>query len=196
VTGVTRAGDRLQVSTRSGAGFEVDGVVAGIGIRPNLDLARQAGLQVENGILVDAQLQTSAPAIYAAGDVANFTHAALGKRMRVEHEDNAIQMGKLAGRNMAGANEPYTHAPMFYSDLFELGYEAVGELSSKLEMVADWQEPFKKGMVYYLDAGTVRGVLLWNVWDGVPAARELLGQPAARLASGLAVPQAPGLAAV
>ena len=75
---------------------------------------------------------------------------------------------------MAGADEPYTHVPMFYSDLFELGYEAVGELSSKLETVADWQETFKKGVVYYLGEGRVRGVLLWNVWDAVPEARALL----------------------
>jgi hypothetical protein len=59
-------------------------------------------------------------------------------------------MGKLAGRNMAGAEESYTHTPMFYSDLFELGYEAVGETSNKLETVIDWQEPFKKGVIYYL----------------------------------------------
>ena len=63
---------------------------------------------------------------------------------------------------------------MFYSDMFELGYEAVGELSSKLETVADWEEPFKKGVVYYLDEGRVRGVLLWNVWDFLPEARALL----------------------
>ena len=75
---------------------------------------------------------------------------------------------------MAGADEPYTHVPMFYSDLFELGYEAVGELSSKLETVADWEEPFKKGVVYYLSEGRVRGVLLWNVWDCLPEARALL----------------------
>jgi hypothetical protein len=96
--------------------------------------------------------------------------------VRVEHEDNAIQMGKMAGRNMAGADETYTHVPMFFSDLFELGYEAVGELSSKLDTVTDWQEPFKKGVVYYLEGGRVRGVLLWNVWDTVPAARALLAE--------------------
>jgi hypothetical protein len=96
----------------------------------------------------------------------------------VEHEDNAIHMGKLAGRNMAGADESYTHTPMFYSDLFELGYEAVGEISSKLEMVMDWQEPFKKGVVYYLDPSDqrVRGVLLWNVWDQVNHARALIAE--------------------
>jgi NADPH-dependent 2,4-dienoyl-CoA reductase/sulfur reductase-like enzyme len=150
--------------------------VAGIGIRPNDELARQAGLQVQNGIVVDEHLRTSATDIFAAGDVANFFHVMLGKRMRVEHEDNAVKMGELAGRNMAGADESYTHAPMFYSDLFELGYEAVGELNSKLEMATDWQDGFNKGVVYYLGNRRVRGVLLWNVWDKVPAARELLAE--------------------
>ena len=84
-------------------------------------------------------------------------------------------MGKVAGRNMAGANEAYTHIPMFYSDLFDLGYEAVGEMSSKMKTVEDWQEnPFKKGVVYYMDDGRVRGVLLWNVWEKVEEARALM----------------------
>jgi NADPH-dependent 2,4-dienoyl-CoA reductase/sulfur reductase-like enzyme len=174
VVDLQKNGDRFTVRTRSGRLFDVDGVVAGIGIRPNIELAQQAGLQVENGIVVDGHLRTSASDIFAAGDVANFFHSALGKRVRVEHEDNAIQMGKLAGRNMAGADETYAHAPMFYSDLFDLGYEAVGELSSKLETVTDWQDPFNKGTVYYLEHGRVRGVLLWNVWDQVQNARALI----------------------
>jgi 3-phenylpropionate/trans-cinnamate dioxygenase ferredoxin reductase subunit len=180
VTGLEKDGDRLIVRSRSGRTFHVDGVVAGIGIRPNLELATQAGLQVENGIIVDEHLGTSAPDILAAGDVANFHHSALGRRLRVEHEDNAIHMGKVAGRNMAGANESYTHVPMFYSDLFELGYEAVGEINSKMEAVADWQEPFHKGVIYYLDPSDrrVRGVLLWNVWDQVEHARALINETA------------------
>jgi len=177
VSSLEKTGDRITVRTKGGSAFEVDGVVGGIGIRPNIELARQAGLQVENGVVVDPHLRTSAPDIYAAGDMANFFHSALGKRVRVEHEDNAIQMGKQAGRNMAGADETYTHAPMFYSDLFELGYEAVGELNSEMETFSDWQEPFKKGVIYYLEGGRVRGVLLWNVWKAVPAARTLLSEP-------------------
>lgn len=176
VAGLESTGQRLVVQTRSGRSFSVDGVVAGLGIRPNVELAQQAGLQVENGVIVNDQLLTSTPDIYAAGDVANFFHSTLGKRVRVEHEDNAVHMGKLAGRNMAGAQEIYTHAPMFYSDLFDLGYEAVGELSSRLETVMDWKEPFQKGVIYYLEAGKVRGVLLWNVWDALPSARTLLAE--------------------
>ena len=175
VASVQKEGDRIVVRTGSGRAFETDGVVAGVGIHPNLDLANESGLNVEDGILVNEHLESSIPDIYAAGDTANFFHFALEKRTRVQHEDNAVQMGKVAGRNMAGASESYTHIPMFYSDLFELGYEAVGEMDSKMETISDWQEePFKKGVVYYMQDGRVRGVLLWNVWEKVEEARALM----------------------
>lgn len=173
---IEEKGSRLMVSTKQGLAYEVDGVIAGIGVRPTVDLAEQAGLKTDNGVVVDSYLKTSDPDIYAAGDVANFFHSQLKKRVRVEHEDNALTSGKLAGRNMAGAAETYTHVPAFYSDLFDLGYEAVGELSSRLETVADWKDPFRKGVVYYLADDELRGVLLWNVWDAVPAARRLMGR--------------------
>ena len=166
----------LLASTQGGQAFKVDGVVAGLGIRPNMELAKFAGLQIEDGIVVDDRLYTSAPDIFAAGDVAMFPHPTLGRLLRVEHEDNALMMGKQAGRNMAGAGEAYNHTPYFYSDMFELGYEAVGELSSKLEMFSDWQEPFKKGVIYYLKDGRVRGVLLWNVWEKLKEATALMGE--------------------
>jgi NADPH-dependent 2,4-dienoyl-CoA reductase/sulfur reductase-like enzyme len=156
---------------------ETDAVAAGIGIQPNVALAEQAGLDVDDGIVVDEHLRTSHPDIYAAGDVAALYNRALGQRMRVEHEDNANMMGRTAGRNMAGAGEPYDHLPFFYSDLFDLGYEAVGELDPGLELVEDWQEPYREGIVYYLRDGRVRGVLLWNVWDQVPTARRLIAEP-------------------
>lgn len=152
----------------------VDGVVAGIGAEPNLDLARAAGLEVDDGVLVDEHLRTSWPDVYAAGDIVSFWQPALGQRVRVEHEDNAKSMGKVAGRNMAGQTEAYDYLPMFYSDLFEMGYEAVGEVDARLKTVADWAEPYKKGVVYYRRDEIVRGVLLWNVWGQVDAARALI----------------------
>jgi len=85
-------------------------------------------------------------------------------------------MGRLAGWNMAGQSEPYDHLPFFYSDLFELGYEAVGELDSRLDMIEDWKDRFRKGVIYYLKEGQVRGVLLWNTWNRVEAARELISK--------------------
>jgi 3-phenylpropionate/trans-cinnamate dioxygenase ferredoxin reductase subunit len=175
--GVELRGERQVVLTRSGREIVVDGVVAGLGIQPNLGLAREAGLDVGNGILVDEFLRTRHPDIYAAGDVAEFPDYVLGGRRRVEHEDNANVMGRLAGRAMAGDSATYHHLPFFYSDLFELGYEAVGLVDSRLETMADWTEPYRAGVVYYLQAGRVRGVLLWNVWDQVDAARALLAEP-------------------
>ena len=154
----------------------VDGVIAGIGAKPNVALAQEAGLSVDNGIVVDENLRTDNPDVYAAGDVARFFNPALGQRMRVEHEDNANTMGHAAGRAMAGQADPYHHLPFFYSDLFDLGYEAVGELDSRMQTVEDWQEPYRKGSVYYLRDGRVRGVLLWNLWDQADAARALIAE--------------------
>ncbi|HXK62539.1 MAG TPA: FAD-dependent oxidoreductase, partial [Acidobacteriota bacterium] len=170
-------GSRYAVRTSADRNIVVDGVVAGIGIEPNVELARSAGLKVEDGVVVDKCLRTSRPDIYAAGDVAAFYNSALGKRIRVEHEDNANTMGRLAGRNMTGMSEPYDHLPSFYSDMFDLGYEAVGEVDSRLETFEDWKQPNQEGIIYYLQGGRVRGVVLWNVWDEVEPARRLIAEP-------------------
>jgi NADPH-dependent 2,4-dienoyl-CoA reductase/sulfur reductase-like enzyme len=177
VKDLQKSKDAYLLITDKGQQVSVDGVIAGIGIIPNVELARSAGLQVGNGITVDDMLRTDDPDIFAAGDVAEYNQLIPGKRLRVEHEDNANMMGKQAGRNMAGAGENYHHLSYFYSDLFELGYEAVGELDPQLETFVDWEEPFKKGVIYYLADGRVRGVLLWNVWNTVPAARALMAEP-------------------
>jgi 3-phenylpropionate/trans-cinnamate dioxygenase ferredoxin reductase subunit len=170
-------GDQRALKMTSGKTIVVDAVVAGIGIEPNTELAKAISLTTENGVIVNELLRTKEADIYAAGDVAVFYNPALGKRMRVEHEDNANAMGRLAGRNMAGKSEPYDHLPFFYSDMFELGYEAVGEVDSHLETFADWKRPNEEGVVYYLKDGRVRGVLLWNVWEQVEAARKLIAAP-------------------
>jgi NADPH-dependent 2,4-dienoyl-CoA reductase/sulfur reductase-like enzyme len=177
VLGVKTHAAQLVMHTRGGQELLVDALVAGLGIAPNTELAQAAGLAVDNGIVVDAYLRTSHPDIYAAGDVAAFLQPTIGKRMRMEHEDNANSMGGLAGRNMAGDAVPYDHLPFFYSDLFDVGYEAVGDLDARLDTVADWREPYREGVIYYLEAGLVRGVLLWNVWGHVEAARELIKAP-------------------
>jgi len=176
VVGVEARGAGSVLRTNSGTAIEVDGIVAGIGVEPHTELARAAGLRVDDGIVVDEYLRTDRPEIFAAGDVANFYNPALGTRLRVEHEDNANTMGTVAGRNMAGRQEPYHHLPFFYSDLFDLGYEAVGQSSSRLQTVEDWKEPFREGVVYYLKDGRVRAVLLWNVWGQVEHARTLIAE--------------------
>ena len=173
------------VGARAAGPISAEAVIAGLGIVPNVDLALQAGLAVDNGIVVDTLLRTTSPDVYAAGDVARFHNPALDRRLRVEHEDNANTMGRTAGLNMAGADLPYDHLPFFYSDLFDLGYEAVGEVDARLDTVADWKEPFREGVVYYLESGRVRGVLLWNVWGQVDAARALIAEPGPFLADQL-----------
>lgn len=162
------------VVTDAGTRLTTDRVVAGIGIIPSVDLAREAGLAVGNGIIVDEFLRTARPEIYAAGDVADYPDPALGIRRRVEHADAARAMGRAAGRNMAGAAEPYRYLPLFYSDLFELGYEAVGLCDTRLEMVQDWQERFRKGVIYYMKDGRVAGVLLMDIWDRTDEGRVLI----------------------
>ncbi len=176
VSSVTLEKGVYKIKTSASKEIPADIVVAGIGIQPNTELAEEAGIKVANGITVNEVLQTSDPDVYAAGDVAGFFNPSLGKTIRVEHEDNALAMGETAGKNMAGAKEAYHHLPFFYSDLFDLGYEAVGELNNKLEVVEDWKEEFKEGVVYYLEQQRVRGVLLWNTWGQLESARSLIAE--------------------
>ncbi len=176
VQSIRMTGNKKIVTTKNGTEISADGIVAGMGIQPNTDLAEKNGLTVDNGIVVDETLRTSNSDIYAAGDVANFYSNILEKRMRVEHEDNANVMGELAGRNMAGQSKHYRHQPFFYSDLFDLGYEAVGELDASLDIIEDWKEPFRKGVIYYLRDKRVRGVLLWNTWDQIETATQLIAE--------------------
>ncbi len=167
-------GGQLAIRDDEDATFMVDGVVVGLGISPSTELAEAAGLNVDDGVVVDSTLMTSDPDVFAAGDVANYPDQLLGRR-RVEHVDNANEMGARVGANMAGEPQPYTHTPYFYSVLFGTRYEAVGTLDSSLDMVQDWTQDRRRGVVYYLnDAGVVTGVLLWNVSDQTDAARQVI----------------------
>jgi NAD(P)H-nitrite reductase large subunit len=188
-TAFEKKGDRFVTTTRGGQRLKSDLVIVGVGIKPATQLAAAAGLEVggsafplgratpsqrDNGIVVNEFLQTSNPDIYAAGDNALFPYLALKQPMRVEHWDNAVNQGKHAGANMAGAGAPYAYMPYFYSDLFEFGYEAVGDINTSLETVADWQQENVKGVIYYLKDGAVRGAMMCDVWEKVEAARELI----------------------
>jgi 3-phenylpropionate/trans-cinnamate dioxygenase ferredoxin reductase component len=176
VTGIERTNGVARVSTKDGRTLETDVILAGLGLEPRTELAAVAGLPVEDGIVVDEQGRVRGHEdVFAAGDVARFPATALNKTMRVEHEDHAKSHGRLAGINMAGADESYDHLPFFYSDLFDLGYEAVGELDPRHDTLNEWEEPNRKGVVYYLDAERhPRGVLLWNEFGRVDAARDLI----------------------
>jgi NADPH-dependent 2,4-dienoyl-CoA reductase/sulfur reductase-like enzyme len=162
----------ISVHTRQGNQVTTQLLIAGIGIEPATDLGEASGLEVGNGIEVDEYARTSDPRVWAAGDVAEFPCLPLDRRMRVEHWDHAIHHGKAAGANMAGANRPYTHLPMFFSDFFDLGWEAVGEVEAALDVHAVWKEPNREGVLFYLRDDVIRGVLLWNVWEKVEWARQ------------------------
>ena len=153
----------------------VPGAFIFIGLDPTTAFLEGSGVRLdERGFIVTGHvlvhgtpgepeppiLGTSVPGIFAAGDVASFPSQALG-RLRVEHENAAIATGHHAGLAMAGKPQPYAELPFFYSDLFDLGYEAVGRLDSRLDIAEDWVVPNRQGVVYYLDDGHVRGVLLW-----------------------------------
>lgn len=166
----------VSLTLDDGSVVEADAVVAGLGIEPQTQLAADAGLTVRDGIVVSSTLVTDDESVFAAGDVAEYPDRILGTR-RVEHVDNAKEQGRQAGRNLADADETYDHTPMFYSDVFDAGYEAVGKVSTELQTVEDWQEPNTTGVVYYLDDDdTVRGVLLWNVFDKTDEARKVLAE--------------------
>jgi NADPH-dependent 2,4-dienoyl-CoA reductase/sulfur reductase-like enzyme len=164
------------VLLKDGRKLPADAVVAGVGIEPNVELATAANLPASNGIVVDAFGRVGGrDDVFAAGDVARFPLAALGGEIRVEHEDHAKSHGRQVGANMAGAAEPYEHLPFFYSDLFDLGYEAVGELDPRHDTVAQLDDIHGEGVVYYLDSERrPRGVLLWNLFGRVDDARELI----------------------
>ena len=163
--------------------LEADVIVAGLGIEPNVDLANDAGLAVENGIVVDEYGRVDGhDDVFAAGDVARFPLSGFGTDVRIEHEDHAKSHGRRVGANMAGDLQPYDHVPFFYSDLFDLGYEAVGELDSRLETVGEVADLAGKATIWYVDGDRrPRGALLWNTFGKVDEATEAIraGQPLA-----------------
>ncbi|SDQ97252.1 NAD(P)/FAD-dependent oxidoreductase [Microbacterium sp. cf332] len=164
----------VQVVLDDGSRLRGDAVVLGLGASPVTDLAERAGLTVDDGVVVDETLQTSDAAIWAAGDIASYPDRLLG-RTRVEHVDNAQEMGRAAGRAMAGGGEAYRHTPFFYSQVFGVRWEAVGTLDPELDTLvveAGADETGPRTVVYYRDAsGRPVGVLLWNVAEATDAAR-------------------------
>lgn len=170
---VRTEGNRLHVVLEGGDERPADIVVLGLGVDPVTDLAEQAGLVVNEGVVVDEHLVTSDDAIWAAGDIASYPDPILG-RTRVEHVDNANEMGSAVGRSMAGERLPYTHTPYFYSAVFGVRWEAVGTLDPEKDpLVVDLDE--ERTVVFYRDeSGAPVGVLLWNVEDARDLARAVL----------------------
>lgn len=170
---IERAEDGLSVVLEDGRRVPAAVVVVGLGAEPALDLAREAGLEVADGVIVDERLRTSDPAIWAAGDIAEYPDPLLG-RTRIEHVDNARETGAAAGASMSGSDSPYRHTPYFYSQVFGSRWEAVGELDSSCDAVEE-RLGEDQLVVYYLDdQQRPVGVLLWNIEDARDAARDVL----------------------
>jgi 3-phenylpropionate/trans-cinnamate dioxygenase ferredoxin reductase subunit len=158
VTGV-RLGD--------GAVVPADLVVVGVGIAPNDLLARESGLAVGNGVTVDAQLRTSDPAVFAAGDVADAYHPFLGRHIRVEHWANARRQGAAAAASMLGGDTSYDRLPYFFSDQYDLGMEYTGWVQpGEYDQVVLRGDPAAgEFLAFWLAGGRVLAGMNANVWD-------------------------------
>jgi 3-phenylpropionate/trans-cinnamate dioxygenase ferredoxin reductase subunit len=179
VTAVERTRDRAVVRLADGAAIEADLVVVGVGVAPNTALAESAGLDTDNGILVDEHLRTSDPDVYAAGDVASVQHPVLGQRVRVEHWDNAIGQGTVAGQNLAGREVAYERLPYFFTDQYDLGMEYVGYVPrsgyDSVVLRGDTTES-RVFTAFWLREGTVLAGMQANDWDATEQIRQLVGR--------------------
>jgi 3-phenylpropionate/trans-cinnamate dioxygenase ferredoxin reductase component len=184
---------RLEAAvTSSGERVECDLAVVGIGVQPRVELAAEAGLAVDNGVLVDAALRTSAPGIFAAGDVANAEHPFYGRRVRVEHWDNAIQQGAAAGRSMAGGEVSYDHLPYFFSDQYDSGMEYRGHTPDGYDQVVFRGDPDGGEFIaFWLSRSVVQAAMNVNIWDAGEAIEALLRSRAPVDPAALANPGTP-----
>jgi 3-phenylpropionate/trans-cinnamate dioxygenase ferredoxin reductase component len=160
-------GQVAEVVTSAGAALPADAVVAAIGVSPNVALAMDAGLEVGNGVVVDAALRTSDPDIYAAGDVANAYNPLFGRRIRVEHWANALSGGPAAARSMLGQEVSYDYVPYFFSDQYDLGMETAGlpEPGSYDQVVYRGNRGAREFIAFWLHRGVVVAGMNVNVWD-------------------------------
>lgn len=162
ILGQTRAEG---VRTASGTTIEGDLVVVAVGARPRDDLARAAGLEVDDGVVVDQYLRTSDERIFAAGDIANAWHPTLGQRVRVEHWATARNQGPAAAANMLGKAEPYTDLPFFFSDQWDLGMEYRGLANEFDDVVLRGDPSSGEYLAFWLRDGRVVAAMNVNIWD-------------------------------
>jgi 3-phenylpropionate/trans-cinnamate dioxygenase ferredoxin reductase subunit len=160
-------------------------------VLPRTALAEDAGLAVEDGVLVDATLRTSAPGVYAAGDVANAAHPFYGRRVRVEHWANALNQGPAAARNMLGRDEPYERIPYFFSDQFDVGMEYSGLARGTDEVVFRGDPDSRELIAFWIADGRVAAGMNVNVWDVVEPIQALIRSRAAVDPARLADPAVP-----
>ena len=191
VTGFSTRSRRHVLKTSSGREVLAKGVVAGIGIEPNIELAKAAGLKLNKGIVVDKYLVTSHPNIYAAGDVAEFLILPSASTCVSNTKTTPTQWAAWRAAIWQALPNLIITFRISTPTCSSLGYEAIGLLDARMTIVSDWEEPFKKGIVYYLSDDRVRGVLLWNVWKKLDSARELIAQPGPFNAEDLNAKKAP-----
>jgi 3-phenylpropionate/trans-cinnamate dioxygenase ferredoxin reductase subunit len=168
------AGRVERVHTSGGDAIEADLVVVGVGVAPRVELAESAGIEVENGILVDEHLHSNIPGVFAAGDVANAHHPLFGQRIRVEHWANALEQGPAAARSMLDREVPYEEVPYFFSDQYEVGMEYGGYATSWDEVVFRGDVEGREFIAFWLEGGRVVAGMNVNVWDVNERIRELV----------------------
>jgi 3-phenylpropionate/trans-cinnamate dioxygenase ferredoxin reductase subunit len=173
--------DGATIGLAGGDTLTVDRLVVGVGVAPQTDLATAAGIAVDNGILVDAGLHTSASGVFAAGDVANVDHPVLGHRLRVEHWDTAIKHGTVAASNLLGGNAVADHLPYFFTDQYALGIEYVGNPGpdgfDRVVITGDTDGPVEQRTfrAWWLRGNRVVAGMHVNDWDAIDRVRELVG---------------------
>jgi 3-phenylpropionate/trans-cinnamate dioxygenase ferredoxin reductase component len=173
--------DGATIALAGGDTLTVDRLVVGVGVAPVTELATSAGLAVDNGILVDAGLHTSAPGVLAAGDVANVDHPVLGHRLRVEHWDTAIKHGTVAATNLLGGDSVADHLPYFFTDQYALGIEYVGNPGpdgfDRVVVTGDTDGPVEQRVfrAFWLRGDRVVAGMHVNDWDAIDRVRELVG---------------------
>lgn len=158
-----RGADRVEgVAVSSGDQIPADLVVAGIGVTPATDLAEAAGLDVDDGILVNEYLETKVQGVYAAGDVARYQDGLFGKRRRVEHWDNAVEQGRHLARTLSGERAAFLHVPYFFSDVFDLSYEFWGDGSDADRVVHRGEVEEGSFSTWWLREGRVIAAFVLN----------------------------------
>jgi NADPH-dependent 2,4-dienoyl-CoA reductase/sulfur reductase-like enzyme len=181
VTAVEQQGTRAVVRTKDGGSVTADLLVVGIGVTPNVELAEAAGLETDNGVLVDEHLGTSDPDVFAAGDVANALHPVLGRRVRVEHWDTAIEQGRTAAHAMLGHAPTYDRLPYFFTDQYDLGMEYVGSVGPDGydEVVLRGDTTAAGGRTFtafWLKGDQVLAGMHANDWDATDHLRAIVGR--------------------
>ncbi len=168
------AGRVEEVRLTDGSVLPASTVVAGVGVLPRVDLAAAAGLDIDNGVRTDAYLETSAPGVYAAGDVANAWHPFYGTSIRLEHWSSALHQGPVAAKNMLGRTTPYEKVPYFFSDQYDLGMEYRGWAPDYDRVVFRGDPAGGAFIAFWLRDGVVRAAMNANVWDQGDALEALL----------------------